>query len=220
MVGVLAGIFQSILFSDCLGVESGEDKDIADGLGEHQHTKDGDDARRHSHGDVEKEGERDEKPDKSEMAVFIPGLEVERHNDRSENHKGYVADHAPKYVAVVFQPFVLWEQTKDDADGGQHPYGGGEGLFLSLPIGSEPDIIHEHVENGHGDGGDELPDAQRRGKVCVHEVVEDTGNEMKSVPKPQRQCRRTHELPGSAIRPTQDHYAAENGKEQIKNVKC
>ncbi len=102
LVGVQAGIFQSILFPDRLDVESGENEDVADGFGEHQHTEDGDDACRHSHGDVEKEGERDEKPDEAEMAVFIPGLEIECHDDRSENNKGHVADHAPKYAAVVF----------------------------------------------------------------------------------------------------------------------
>ena len=198
-MGVSAGIFQLILFSDSLDVESGEDEDIADGFGEHQHAEDGNDARRHGHGDVEKEGERDEKPDKAEMTVYIPGLEVERHNDRSENHKGYVADHAPKYAAVVLQPSVLREQTKDDADSRQNPYGGGEWLFLGFSVGTKPNIIHEHIENCHGDGGDELPDAQGRSEVCVHEVVEDPGNQMKSVPKPQRQRRRTHELAGADV---------------------
>lgn len=83
MVGVPAGIFQSILFSDCLNVERGENENVADSFGEHQHSEDGDNARRHSHGDVEKKGEGDEKPDKAEMAVFTPGLEVKRHDDCS-----------------------------------------------------------------------------------------------------------------------------------------
>ena len=90
LVGAPAGIFQLILFSDRLGVERGEDEDVADGFGEHQHSEDGDDARRHSHGDVEKEGERDEKPNEAETPVFIPGLEIERHNDRAQNRARYI----------------------------------------------------------------------------------------------------------------------------------
>ena len=44
------GYDQSAFFFGRLNVERGQDEDITDGFGEHQHTEKGDNARRHGHG--------------------------------------------------------------------------------------------------------------------------------------------------------------------------
>ena len=89
---------------------------------------------------------------------------------------------------------ILREQADKNANSGERIDSYTHVLLFFEPVVQVPDVVHEHVKDGHGDGGDELADTQRDGKVRVNKIVQDPGDEMKRVTASEDQHRSPHQF--------------------------
>ena len=91
--------------------------------------------------------------------------------------------------------------------------------MLRFVIVSEPDVVQQHVEYRHRDGGDKLADPQRCREIGVDKIIEYTRDEMKRVAAAENERRKSHMFFRTVHRFRKDHASADNRKDQIKDVK-
>jgi len=110
-------------------------------------------------------GERDDdgQPDiLIRRVLMLLRAPVPEHDDQqAQQGEGNVAVDAPGQGRHGAGPLILRKQAEEDAGGGQQIDPDGQvGLALDV-IALAPDEIQDDIEDGHGDGGDQLADAQR-----------------------------------------------------------
>ena len=91
---------------------------------------------------------------------------VEQHdNQQTQQGEGNVAVDAPGERRGGAEPLVLRHHAEHDANGGEQVDGGGQAAFALDLVALPPDVVEQHIEDGHGDGGDPLAEAERHGVV-------------------------------------------------------
>ena len=91
---------------------------------------------------------------------------VEQHdNQQTQQGEGNVAVDAPGERRGGAEPLVLRHHAEHDANGGEQVDGSGQAAFALDLVALPPDIVEQHIEDGHGDGGDPLAEAERHGVV-------------------------------------------------------
>ena len=141
--------------------------DVGAGLGDHQHPDHGDHICPQHHGDVEAEAQHNGHPHPTESGITgFPGTLVEQNDDQQTHEgKGDVPVDAPGQGGVGTEPVVLGHHAQDDPQSGQSVNGDG-GIFAALHmVARPPDVVENHVEDGHGDGGDPLAQTQSYGEA-------------------------------------------------------
>ena len=182
-----------LIFRD--SVEEGEDQDhIADGLRQHEHAEHRDDPGKHGNGNIERERKQDPEPDQAEALCLHAVLVILDDDQNAEDHEGNVAQDPPEHAALIRDPSILREQADENANSGERIDSYTHVLLFFEPVVQVPDVVHEHVKDGHGDGGDELADTQRGGKVRVNEIVQGPGNKMERVTASEDQHRCSHQF--------------------------
>jgi len=198
--------------------ESNDHQDIADCLGKHQHSQHRHDPCSHSNGNIESKGQKNVEPKQPEGSVVSSFYKIEIADDGAQDHKGNIPYDAPGHVAAVLKPPVLREKTQHYPDHSKTPDSNRQVPAAALPVISLPDIVKKHIENRHGDGGDELSNTQRRSHVKVCKVVQNPGHQVKSVAAAQHQSSDAHEFLRRVFGPAKDDAAADDGKQKIKYV--
>ena len=112
------------------------------------------------------------------------GAAIEQHDDQQpQQRERNVAVDAPRQRRGCAQPLVLRHHAKADSHSAERVHGGGQtGLSLDL-IALPPDVVEQHIENGHGDGCDPLAQTKRDGVVLKAGGAQrqHTGNQVEGI---------------------------------------
>ena len=138
--------------------------DIGAGLGNHQHADHGHRIRPQHHRDVKAKAQQNGQPHPAERPV-LPGPWRRDRTARSPaapaGQRG-CCGRSPRRGSVGAEPLVLGHHAQQDAQPGQEIHGGGQTVMSPDAIPLPPDMVEQHIENCHGDGGDPLSQAQQR----------------------------------------------------------
>ena len=204
----------------CDGVVEGENQDhVADGLRQHEHAEHRDGSGKYSNGDIESEREQDPEPDEAEALRLHTIQEIQSDDHSPKDHEGNVSQDPPEHGAFIREPSVLREETDENADDGKCVNSCAHALLFLETIIEVCDMVHEHVKDGHGDGGYELADAQRGGEICVNEIVQYPGYKMECVTASEDQHRCSHQFFRAVSGFHQDQDPDDDRCEQIKDIK-
>ena len=198
--------------------ESDYQQNVANGFRQHEHAEHGDEPRRDGDRHVKKKREQYIEPDGTEKPVHPPPAKIHKAHRGAENDEGDVAYHAPGDAAAVLEPAVLREKAERAARRRESEHAERDGAVFLRPEAINADVIHQHVENGHRYGGNELSYAESGGEVRGNEVIEHARYEMKRVPAAEYERGKPHEPFGLASRLCEYHAAADDGEEQIQYI--
>ena len=147
---------------------------------------------------------------------------VEQHDDQqAKQSKGNVPQDAPGEGSLVGEPLVLRHHAQQHTRSGQDIHGNGQTLPALHMVAFAPDIIQQHVKDGHGDGSDPLAQTQRNcvvfqtgGTQCQR-----TGDKVEGITCTQHHSHKAEQLELRAALAAADHTDAhrEHGG-QIEDV--
>ena len=113
-----------------------------------------------------------------------------------------------RYRSGVLEPTVLGHKAQDKAYCRQCPKQGGYPVVFLLVIMTQPDVIKQHIKQGHGQGGNQLADAEGGGKICGKKIIQNPGHQVKCVPSAEDKRRSAHQPPGFVSRFSQHDASA------------
>ena len=164
--------------------------DIGACLGDHQHPDHGHGIRPEHHRDIEPEAQDNGQPHPAEGLVpLLFGAVVEQHNDhQAQQGKGDVPVDAPGKGRLGAEPLVLGHHAEGHPGRRQAPDCRGQAVFAADLIPGPPDVVEQHIKDGHGHRGDPLAQAQGHGVILQAGGAkgQGPGHQMEGVPRPQQ----------------------------------
>ena len=148
---------------------------------------------------------------------------VEQHdNQQAQQNKGYVPQDAPRQGGMVGEPLVLGHHAQQHTDGRQGVHSDGQVLLALYLVTLTPDVVQQHIKDGHGDGGDPLAQAQGNSVVLQAGGAQSqcTRYQVEGIAGTQHHSHEAEQLELRTVLAATDHADAhrENGG-QIKDVK-
>lgn len=121
--------------------------------------------------------------------MVLTGAFIEE-DDNENPHDGErdVSVNAPRQRRGGTCPSVLRAKTEDNAEERQKVDNGGQCFFLCDVVAHPPDMVENHIKDGHGDGCNQFAHAQRKGVVFQPRCPKgkSSGNEMEGITKAQQ----------------------------------
>ena len=129
--------------------------------------------------------------------MVLTGAFIEE-DDNENPHDGErdVSVNAPRQRRSGACPCVLGAKTEDDANTSQNINDGSQCFFLCNVVAHPPNMVENHIKDGHGDGCNQFAHAQRKGVVFQPRCPKGKGSgvEMACVTKAQQNCHDAKEL--------------------------